>query len=75
MKYALVPTSLYDSHGRPYQAWEVRVKGMLLVLTTAELERAQKRGKAQETRERIAVQSVDRELGAFEEQYGAGIGE
>jgi len=58
MKYALVPTRLEDTQGRSYKAWEVQVPGMLLILTTAELDRAQKRGKAQETRKRIAAQSI-----------------
>lgn len=72
MKYALVRTWLEDSHGHPYQAWEVQVPGMLLVFTTAELDRAQKRGKAQKTRQRIAAKSAARQGAEFAEQYGAG---
>ena len=68
-RYAFAPTWLTDSHGHPYQAWEVRVPGMLLIFTTAELDRAQKRGKAQETRQRVAAQSVEREVAGFTAQY------
>ena len=68
-KYALAPTWLFDSHGRQYEAWEVRVPGMLLVFTTAELDRAQGRGKAQETRQRIAAQSVKREVAGYDKTY------
>jgi len=68
-KYALIPTWLKDSHGQAYRAWEVQVPGMLLVFTTAELDRAQKRGKAQETNKRIAAQSVEREVVGFNKTH------
>ena len=67
-KYALAPTRLTDSQGRQYEAWEVRVPGMLLVFTTAELDRAQKRGKAQKTRQRVLAQSVANEVAGFAAQ-------
>ena len=68
-KYALAPTFLEDSRGRSYEAWEVQVPGMLLILTTAELDRAQARGKAQKTRQRIAAQSIENEVVGFDKAH------
>ena len=70
-KYALAPAWLTDSHGRQYEAWEVRVPGMLLIFTTAELDRAQKRGSnaKRDVAGRIAEQSVEREVAGFDKAY------
>ena len=70
-KYTLVPTWLTDSRGRQYEAWEVRVPGMLLVFTTAELDRAQKRGRdvKRDVAGRVTQQSVKRELADFEARH------
>ena len=57
--------------GQLYRAWRVRVHGMTLILTTAELNRAQKRGRdyARDVPGRVARQSAAREAAAFEKAH------
>jgi len=71
LKYALAPTWLTDFHGNQYRAWEIRVPGMLLIFTTAELDRAQKRGRdaKRDVLGRVRTQSVAREVDAFNKAY------
>jgi hypothetical protein len=67
----LIPVWIETPLGRPYRAWKVQVHGMTLILTTAELNRAQQRGRdyARDVPGRVARQSVAREVEAFERQY------
>jgi len=57
--------------GRPYRAWRVQVHGMTLILTTAELDRAQQRGRYYERDMpgRVARQSAAREAGEFDKAH------
>ena len=69
IEHAFAGTWLTDSHGHPYQAWKIRVGGQLLIFTTAELDRAEKRGKSHRTQDRVMKQSVEREVADFDKAY------
>ena len=67
-KSLLTAVMIETPTGRPYRAWRVKVPGMTLILTTAELDRAQQRGRAYDRNVpgRVARQSAAREAAEFE---------
>ena len=74
-KSAVMAVWLETPRGKQYPAWKIRVPGMTLILTTAELNRAQQRGREYERdmAGRVGKQSVAREAAGFDGMYGQAI--